>query len=151
MIFPAHNSSRWWCLLISVSRPQPSLFPVSQYKNNQLQRTCCLDGMKETLLSYTCERRSEYINDGEACVTAFLRCCKEMETQRAERKEDSLLLARSKTGTWQAVELWGYYLWSYWVKIVTFLMTLQVRRMTTVTWTATTLFLAASSLKVGCG
>nr|XP_040041543.1 complement C3-like [Gasterosteus aculeatus aculeatus] len=69
---------------------------LSQYKNNQLQRTCCLDGMKETLLSYTCERRSEYINDGEACVTAFLRCCKEMETQRAERKEDSLLLARSE-------------------------------------------------------
>ncbi|XP_077936555.1 complement C3-like [Gasterosteus aculeatus] len=69
---------------------------LSQYKNNQLQRTCCLDGMKETLLSYTCERRSEYINDGEACVTAFLRCCKEMETQRAERKEDILLLARSE-------------------------------------------------------
>nr|XP_040041542.1 complement C3-like [Gasterosteus aculeatus aculeatus] len=69
---------------------------LSQYKNNQLQRTCCLDGMKETLLSYTCERRSEYINDGDACVTAFLRCCKEMETQRAERKEDSLLLARSE-------------------------------------------------------
>nr|XP_040043326.1 complement C3-like isoform X3 [Gasterosteus aculeatus aculeatus] len=69
---------------------------LSQSKNNQLQRTCCLDGMKETLLSYTCERRSEYINDGEACVTAFLRCCKEMETQRAERKEDILLLARSE-------------------------------------------------------
>ncbi|KAM8878284.1 complement C3a.1 [Spinachia spinachia] len=69
---------------------------LSPYKSNPVQRTCCLDGMKETLLSYTCERRSEYISEGEACVTAFLRCCKEMETQRADRKEDSLLLARSE-------------------------------------------------------
>ncbi|XP_054460442.1 complement C3-like [Anoplopoma fimbria] len=68
---------------------------LSQYKE-QLQRDCCLDAMRETLLSYTCERRSEYISDGEACVTAFLHCCKEMETQRADRKEDSLRLARSE-------------------------------------------------------
>ncbi|XP_068583426.1 complement C3-like isoform X1 [Cebidichthys violaceus] len=68
---------------------------LSQYKD-QLQSDCCLDGMKETLLNYTCERRSEYISDGVACVTAFLHCCKEMEAQRADRKEDSLLLARSE-------------------------------------------------------
>ncbi|XP_068584992.1 complement C3-like [Cebidichthys violaceus] len=68
---------------------------LSQYKD-QLQRDCCLDGMRETLLNYTCERRSEYISDGGACVTAFLHCCVEMEAQRADRKEDSLLLARSE-------------------------------------------------------
>ncbi|XP_038554036.1 complement C3-like [Micropterus salmoides] len=68
---------------------------VSQYKEKK-QRDCCLDGMKDTPLSYNCERRSEYIIDGPACVEAFLHCCKEMESQRAEKKEDSLLLARSE-------------------------------------------------------
>uniref|UniRef100_A0A8D0A9C0 Complement C3-like n=1 Tax=Sander lucioperca TaxID=283035 RepID=A0A8D0A9C0_SANLU len=64
--------------------------------HNQLQRDCCLDGMRNTPLSYTCEMRAEYISDGELCAAAFLHCCKEMETQRAERKEDSLILARSE-------------------------------------------------------
>nr|ADU33222.1 complement component c3 [Epinephelus coioides] len=68
---------------------------VSKYKE-KLERDCCLDGMQKSLLSYTCERRSEYINDGAACVAAFLHCCKEMESQRAEMKEDSLRLARSE-------------------------------------------------------
>lgn len=68
---------------------------MSKY-NDQLQRDCCLDAMRDTPVSYTCERRSEYIVDGAACVEAFLHCCKEIESQRAEKKEDSLLLARSK-------------------------------------------------------
>ncbi|XP_045902911.1 complement C3-like [Micropterus dolomieu] len=68
---------------------------VSKY-NDQLQRDCCLDAMRDTPVSYTCERRSEYIVDGAACVEAFLHCCKEIESQRAEKKEDSLLLARSE-------------------------------------------------------
>ncbi|TNN29899.1 Complement C3 [Liparis tanakae] len=80
-------------ILTSVSPPQPSLFPESNYKENKLKRECCLDGMRETLLTYTCERRSEYISDGNDCVTAFLHCCKEMKTQRADRKEESLRLA----------------------------------------------------------
>ncbi|XP_040891542.1 complement C3-like [Toxotes jaculatrix] len=68
---------------------------LSQYKN-ELQRECCLDGMRETPLSYTCERRSEYISDGAACAEAFLHCCKEMENQRDEKKEENLQLARSE-------------------------------------------------------
>nr|XP_046262998.1 complement C3-like isoform X2 [Scatophagus argus] len=68
---------------------------MSQYED-QLQRECCLDGMMDTPLSYTCDRRSEYITDGAACVEAFLHCCKEMGSQRAERKHDSLMLARSE-------------------------------------------------------
>ena len=78
---------------------QFSFFPVSQYKE-ALQRDCCLDGMRETPLSYTCEVRSEYITDGTACVAAFLHCCKELESQRAEKKQDSLQLARSKRQGW---------------------------------------------------
>jgi len=52
--------------------------------------------MRDTLLSYTCERRVEYIVDGEACAAAFLHCCKDMESQRADSKVESLQLARSK-------------------------------------------------------
>ncbi|XP_062283410.1 complement C3-like isoform X1 [Scomber scombrus] len=67
---------------------------VSKYKG--VERDCCLDGMRDTPLSYTCEVRSEYITDGTACVEAFLHCCKELESQRAEKKQDSLQLARSE-------------------------------------------------------
>uniref|UniRef100_A0A671YJF1 Complement C3-like n=1 Tax=Sparus aurata TaxID=8175 RepID=A0A671YJF1_SPAAU len=63
---------------------------------DQMQRECCLDGMKKTPLSYTCETRSEYIVDGAACVDAFLYCCKEMESQLADRHEENLKLARSE-------------------------------------------------------
>lgn len=55
-----------------------------------------MDGMVPTPLSYTCEVRSEYVVDGEACAQAFLRCCKTMENEREERREDNLILARSK-------------------------------------------------------
>nr|XP_046263023.1 complement C3-like [Scatophagus argus] len=68
---------------------------VSQYKD-KVQRDCCLDGMRDIPVSYSCERRSEYIMDGAACVEAFLHCCKEMESQRSDRKEDNLQLARSE-------------------------------------------------------
>uniref|UniRef100_A0A3B3I5E3 Anaphylatoxin-like domain-containing protein n=1 Tax=Oryzias latipes TaxID=8090 RepID=A0A3B3I5E3_ORYLA len=67
-----------------------------KYKED-LQRECCLDGMKDSPVSYTCERRSEYITDGQACVDAFVTCCKEMEKQQLEKKEESLQLARSET------------------------------------------------------
>ncbi|XP_040001306.1 complement C3-like isoform X2 [Xiphias gladius] len=68
---------------------------VSQYRD-ELQRDCCLDGMRENPTSYSCEIRSEYISDGAACIEAFLRCCKEIESQRAEKKEENLQLARSE-------------------------------------------------------
>lgn len=68
---------------------------MSHYRD-ELQRECCLDGMRPTPLSYDCERRSEYIIDGAACALAFLHCCKEIENLIAEKKAESLLLARSK-------------------------------------------------------
>nr|AFC89899.1 complement component C3 [Miichthys miiuy] len=68
---------------------------TSQYKD-KLQRECCKDGLVDLPLSYSCEVRSEYIEDGAACVEAFLHCCKEMENHRAEKKEEHLKLARSE-------------------------------------------------------
>lgn len=52
--------------------------------------------MRPSPLTYTCERRGEYITDGEACAQAFVQCCKVMEIQRAEAQEENLQLARSK-------------------------------------------------------
>lgn len=52
--------------------------------------------MRMSPLTYTCERRGEYITDGEACAQAFVHCCKVMEIQRAESQEENLQLARSK-------------------------------------------------------
>ncbi|XP_054599980.2 complement C3 [Nothobranchius furzeri] len=69
---------------------------MSKY-NNERQRECCLDGMKEIPLSYTCKRRAEYILDDPDCAEAFVHCCNEMQTKRAENKEDELRLARSES------------------------------------------------------
>ncbi|XP_059198913.1 complement C3-like isoform X2 [Centropristis striata] len=68
---------------------------VNQY-TDPLESDCCKEGMRETPLSYTCEIRAEYISDGAACAAAFVHCCKEMQTMRAERKEETLQLARSE-------------------------------------------------------
>uniref|UniRef100_UPI0037E81A37 complement C3-like n=1 Tax=Semicossyphus pulcher TaxID=241346 RepID=UPI0037E81A37 len=68
---------------------------MSKY-SDELQRECCRDALKHPPVSYNCERRSEYIVDGPACVEAFLHCCKEMESQRTENKEENLQLARSE-------------------------------------------------------
>ncbi|XP_029941608.1 complement C3-like [Salarias fasciatus] len=67
---------------------------INKYKSNKLQKDCCVDGMRETSPSYSCERRSENIVDGPACVEAFLDCCREMTTQQADHQEDGLKLAR---------------------------------------------------------
>ncbi|XP_023190441.1 complement C3-like isoform X1 [Xiphophorus maculatus] len=62
----------------------------------KLKRECCLDGMKDIPVAYTCERRSNYISDGPDCVAAFLHCCNEMQKEQAKRREEILHLARSE-------------------------------------------------------
>ncbi|XP_064179706.1 complement C3-like isoform X1 [Anguilla rostrata] len=46
----------------------------SQYQDATLKR-CCLDGMREIPMDYTCVRRSHYVTEGWECVRAFLHCC----------------------------------------------------------------------------
>ncbi|XP_073716226.1 complement C3 isoform X1 [Misgurnus anguillicaudatus] len=60
------------------------------------QKKCCVDGMKENKLGYTCERRSTYIIDGQECVQAFLHCCNQMKTSKEKAGEEELILARSE-------------------------------------------------------
>ncbi|XP_048051368.1 complement C3-like isoform X1 [Megalobrama amblycephala] len=60
------------------------------------QKQCCIDGMRENKLGYTCERRATYIVDGQECVKAFLDCCNEMKTRKnMKTEEEELILARS--------------------------------------------------------
>ncbi|RXN25902.1 complement C3-like protein [Labeo rohita] len=59
-------------------------------------KQCCVDGMKDNILGYTCERRATYIVDGPECAKAFLHCCNEMKTRKGMKAEESeMILARS--------------------------------------------------------
>ncbi|XP_030636320.1 complement C3-like [Chanos chanos] len=65
-------------------------------KYTGMQRECCIDGMRDNILDYTCDRRSEFIVDGAECVQAFLRCCRETVSQRKENAESEQLLSESE-------------------------------------------------------
>ncbi|XP_067252456.1 complement component c3b, tandem duplicate 2 [Chanodichthys erythropterus] len=45
--------------------------------SDQFLKRCCVDGMKEIPMPYSCYRRSLYITEDWSCVLAFLRCCAE--------------------------------------------------------------------------
>ncbi|XP_072005880.1 complement C3-like [Engystomops pustulosus] len=53
---------------------------ASQYTSSE--KKCCEDGMLESPVDYSCERRSRYIMDGQKCVDAFLDCCNTITMQR---------------------------------------------------------------------
>uniref|UniRef100_A0A8C7FI43 Complement C3 n=1 Tax=Oncorhynchus kisutch TaxID=8019 RepID=A0A8C7FI43_ONCKI len=65
-------------------------------KYNGLAKECCVDGMRDNTMGYTCDRRAQYITDGDVCVKAFLVCCTEMASKKIESKQDALLLSRSE-------------------------------------------------------
>uniref|UniRef100_A0A8C1FHP0 Complement C3 n=1 Tax=Cyprinus carpio carpio TaxID=630221 RepID=A0A8C1FHP0_CYPCA len=59
-------------------------------------KQCCVDGMRDNKLGYTCERRATYIVDGEACAKAFVDCCNKIKDRKnTETEEEEMLLARS--------------------------------------------------------
>ncbi|KAL1281211.1 hypothetical protein QQF64_000014 [Cirrhinus molitorella] len=59
-------------------------------------KQCCVDGMKDNKLGYTCERRATYIVDGPECAKAFLHCCSEVKTRKDMKTEETeMILARS--------------------------------------------------------
>ncbi|KTF81587.1 hypothetical protein cypCar_00030779 [Cyprinus carpio] len=57
-------------------------------------KKCCVDGLQDNYLGYTCERRTLFINDGDECVKAFLHCCREMQRHIVDFAEEEFLLAR---------------------------------------------------------
>lgn len=48
--------------------------PENHYKE-KLQRRCCLDGLRDIPMPYSCTRRSFYITEGWDCIRAFRYCC----------------------------------------------------------------------------
>uniref|UniRef100_A0A803VV77 Anaphylatoxin-like domain-containing protein n=1 Tax=Ficedula albicollis TaxID=59894 RepID=A0A803VV77_FICAL len=67
---------------VQLSTPQRAVGPapalsrrpaVAEY-SDKLERKCCEDGMRDNPMGHSCERRSEYIQEGDACVRAFLDC-----------------------------------------------------------------------------
>ncbi|KTF90448.1 hypothetical protein cypCar_00045414 [Cyprinus carpio] len=70
------------------------VFSAEKYSGELKQ--CCVDGMRENKLGYTCDRRSRYIADGKDCVDAFLHCCNQMKTHKDMKDEvEEMVLARS--------------------------------------------------------
>ncbi|XP_066516759.1 complement C3-like [Hoplias malabaricus] len=77
---------------LTISQLRESL--VGNY--NQSLRQCCLDGLLENRLRYTCERRAQYVEDGEECREAFLRCCKRRADVKEATLQGELHLARNE-------------------------------------------------------
>uniref|UniRef100_A0A8C8B6T7 Complement C3 n=1 Tax=Otus sunia TaxID=257818 RepID=A0A8C8B6T7_9STRI len=91
-----------------VQCPQPAKrkrrsLQLIEYKGNKaaeytdkVLRKCCEDGMKENPMGHSCEHRTNYIQDGEACVRAFLDCCNYIKGIRDQKQHEFLELARSE-------------------------------------------------------
>ncbi|XP_009465926.1 PREDICTED: complement C3 [Nipponia nippon] len=68
---------------------------AAEYTDKAL-RKCCEDGMKENPMGHSCEHRTNYIQDGEACIRAFLDCCNYIKGIRDQKQRElHLELARS--------------------------------------------------------
>ncbi|XP_077057468.1 complement component c3a, duplicate 6 [Siphateles boraxobius] len=76
------------------SAQQVTTILAGQYSGDL--RKCCVDGMRDNKLGYTCERRAMYIVDGEECVRAFLHCCNDVVARSMEAGEEEMILARSE-------------------------------------------------------
>ncbi|XP_009577243.1 PREDICTED: complement C3, partial [Fulmarus glacialis] len=69
---------------------------AAEYTDKAL-RKCCEDGMKENPMGHSCEHRTNYIQDGKACIRAFLDCCNYIKGIRDQKQRElHLELARSE-------------------------------------------------------
>uniref|UniRef100_A0ACB8EM84 Uncharacterized protein n=1 Tax=Sphaerodactylus townsendi TaxID=933632 RepID=A0ACB8EM84_9SAUR len=69
---------------------------VGQYQDRTL-RKCCEDGMQDNPMGHSCEKRAEYILEGNECKSVFLECCQYIRNIRDESaREEELVLSRSK-------------------------------------------------------
>ncbi|XP_014749464.1 PREDICTED: complement C3, partial [Sturnus vulgaris] len=74
-----------------------SLSPPAAEYSDKLERKCCEDGMRDNPMGHSCDKRSEYIQEGDACVRAFLDCCRYIKAKRDQQNvSPSTGLARSK-------------------------------------------------------
>uniref|UniRef100_A0A8C5WIH2 Anaphylatoxin-like domain-containing protein n=1 Tax=Leptobrachium leishanense TaxID=445787 RepID=A0A8C5WIH2_9ANUR len=52
----------------------------------KITKTCCEDGMRDSPMGHSCERRSQKILEGKECVDAFVECCKHFEKKKADER-----------------------------------------------------------------
>ena len=56
--------------------------------------------MRDNLMKFPCQRRAQFILQGDACVKAFLDCCEYIAQLRLQHSRDGTLeLARSESGS----------------------------------------------------
>uniref|UniRef100_A0A8C2NV41 Complement C3 n=1 Tax=Capra hircus TaxID=9925 RepID=A0A8C2NV41_CAPHI len=78
----------------SVQLMEKRMDKVGQYSGDL--RKCCEDGMRDNPMKFPCQRRAQFILQGDACVKAFLDCCEYIARLRQQHsREGALELARS--------------------------------------------------------
>ncbi|XP_007460640.1 PREDICTED: complement C3 [Lipotes vexillifer] len=78
----------------SVQLMEKRMDKAGQY--NKELRKCCEDGMRDNPMKFPCQRRAQFILQGDACVKAFLDCCEYIAQLRQQHSRDGTLeLARS--------------------------------------------------------
>ena len=71
--------------------------PIAGQYSSDL-RKCCEDGMRDNPMKFPCQRRAQFILQGDACVKAFLDCCEYITQLRQQHSRDGALeLARSES------------------------------------------------------
>ncbi|KAK2490705.1 hypothetical protein MC885_020364 [Smutsia gigantea] len=77
----------------SVQLMEKRMDKVGQYPREL--RKCCEDGMRDNPMKFSCQRRAQFILQGQPCVKAFLDCCDYITRLRQQHSRDSALgLAR---------------------------------------------------------
>ncbi|KAB0392450.1 hypothetical protein E2I00_011290, partial [Balaenoptera physalus] len=71
---------------------------------NKELRKCCEDGMRDNLMKFPCQRRAQFILQGDACVKAFLDCCEYIAQLRLQHSRDGTLELARKSWLWTIVE-----------------------------------------------
>uniref|UniRef100_A0A4W2EPV7 Complement C3 n=1 Tax=Bos indicus x Bos taurus TaxID=30522 RepID=A0A4W2EPV7_BOBOX len=78
----------------SVQLMEKRMDKAGQYSSDL--RKCCEDGMRDNPMKFPCQRRAQFILQGDACVKAFLDCCEYITQLRQQHSRDGALeLARS--------------------------------------------------------
>uniref|UniRef100_A0A5G2QME3 Complement C3 n=1 Tax=Sus scrofa TaxID=9823 RepID=A0A5G2QME3_PIG len=78
----------------SVQLMEKRMDKLGQY-SKELRR-CCEHGMRDNPMKFSCQRRAQFIQHGDACVKAFLDCCEYIAKLRQQHSRNKPLgLARS--------------------------------------------------------
>ncbi|KAK2494605.1 hypothetical protein MC885_020162 [Smutsia gigantea] len=75
----------------SLKRLETKRNTVNKFET-ELERKCCEAGLRESPVGLSCEKRTQHVRYGPACVAAFLSCCHLSEALSREVREEQLLL-----------------------------------------------------------